>query len=123
MHWARLLRFGIPCDACDIEQHTTLVSNDPGIVPRRHMEDVTRSIFHLGAIIHPYRHPSLKDHAGMGCLARIGSCNRFYVQAPAPARLKFAAAHGVLAKRKDGHPACSILEWADFVRLIQGFLF
>ena len=92
-----LLRFGISCDTSDIEQDTTLISNDPGIMSRWHIEDVTRSIFHLGAIIHPYRHPSLKDHAGMSCLARIGSCNRFYVQAPAPARLKFAASHGLFA--------------------------
>lgn len=116
-----LFGFGVFCDACYIEHHTTLVPNYPSIMSRWHIKNITRPVFHLRPIIHLDDHSAFKNGACMSSLARIRSCYRFHMQTPAPPRFKLAAAHCMVAKRKDRQPAFSFFEWTNFIRLVQRF--
>jgi hypothetical protein len=85
-------RLRVALQATEVQQHTGLVSDDPRVVARRHVERVARAELALGAVVHQQRHAALKDVADVLDLAGVRARDRLDVLRPAPAGLEGPAA-------------------------------
>src|SRR6266516_5405944 len=62
----------VPAHAGEVDEHTGLVADDPGIMARRHVEDIARPVFDFVAVLRPYRHAALEHDAQVFRLTALG---------------------------------------------------
>src|SRR4051794_9727753 len=82
-------------DVAEVDEDAGLVPDDPRVVPRHDLDELTRRALHLGPVVHLDDHPAGHHVAEVVGLAGFGACDRPDVFLPLPAGLERAAQHGL----------------------------
>src|SRR5262249_45901853 len=98
---SRLL--GVRCPAGKVEGDAGLVAQDPRVVTRRAIEEVTGTDLDLAAVIHLDGHSSRNDIAGVMDHAALRADDGLHALGPLPARLEYRLAENKIADLDDVH--------------------
>src|SRR5215217_4314750 len=99
--WRGSARPGERLGAHDLEPDHRLVPDDPPVMSRRDLVDVSRAKLHLRAIVHTNAEPAGDQMTHVMRLAAIRAGERFDVLRPPPPRLELATGDGEIIKPYD----------------------
>src|SRR3712207_9375954 len=74
----------------EVDHFARFVAHDPGVMARLDTNDVARTSFTLGSVVHHDLHPPGKHVEEVRRLTAFGTCDRLHMLGPLPARLECA---------------------------------